>query len=130
MTLLVKHIAPLFKLPLDLWAWLDTVNNTIRNSLPEEPSHLLSVNYVEDSTADDLLLCPEALANVHAKGIPDHDIILKKDVLCMIKRYLSVDDGLLNGTKVIIVDISCRILTVRKPYSQTLFAIPRITSQA
>jgi len=66
---------------------VDNVNTNIMSKVPGEAVSLLSVNYFEKSNVDDVLLSLDAL-EVHAKGVPDHNLLLKLNCVCMITRNL------------------------------------------
>lgn len=88
----------------------------MRESLPGQGVQLANVDYVADAdVVDDFLLADEALRNAHGKGVRGHILNLKVGALCMVVRNLNISDGLVNGTKVIIVAIAHRVVTVRRP---------------
>ena len=65
-------------------------------------------------------------------GVPNHRLTLKVGALCILIRNLSFDDGLVNGTKVVIKKISKFLIDVEIANSNNLdrhkvLSIPRIS---
>ena len=106
------------------------VNELILNSLEGNLHELLSADSVSregDNENDGLYVDIDLLHQATAKGVPDHNLRLKIGSVCLIMRNLNISDGLVNGTKVIIVAISSRLITVKMPGDEQLFGIPRIS---
>lgn len=106
------------------------INDIILERLPGDVLHFYSIDKVEDDNADILFLGPDALNRMQPKGLPEHDLRLKIGCICMIMRNLSFVDGLVNGTKVIVTDVSPRLITVQKSASAEPYLIPRIMFKA
>ena len=103
------------------------INALILDRLPGEMSHLYSIDeLVSDNADNEHFLGPEILNQLQPRGVPEHALSLKIGCVCMITRNLSFSDQLLNGTKVIVVAISPRIIRVKKPNNDNVFCIPRI----
>lgn len=104
------------------------INNIILQRLAGETLHFYSIdNLVDNDNVDEFLLGLESLHNFQPRGVPAHDLKLKIGCVCMIIRNLSFNDGLVNGTKVIVTAAAPRMITVQKSGSTTEFLIPRIT---
>ncbi|XP_034839966.2 uncharacterized protein [Maniola hyperantus] len=106
------------------------INAKILELLPEDPLHFYSIDEVVSDNADQIFLGVDALNRMHPKGIPEHDLTLKVGCVCMIMRNLNFSDKLVNGTKVIVVNTSPRLITVRKPGLSDDYLIPRIIFKA
>lgn len=103
-------------------------NKLILGRLDTEEKELLSADSIaaEDGDHADLYDI-EMLHHAESKGVPPHVLRLKRGALCMVMRNLNSDDGLVNGAKVIIVEIRKNIILVRRPGSQDIMALPRIS---
>lgn len=106
------------------------INANILDRVPGELIHFYSVDQTATDDADELFLGSDTLNRMQPKGVPEHDLQLKVGCVCMIMRNLSFSDRLVNGTKVIVVGHSPRLIRVRKPDDNEDFFIPRITFKA
>jgi ATP-dependent DNA helicase PIF1 len=104
------------------------VNRRMLDTLDGEEHHLVSADYLDPKTAPEgALFDADLLHQVSASGVPDHILKLKVGAVCLLTRNLNIEDGLVNGTKVIVVAIRPRAVVVRKPgVDGEHFVIPRI----
>lgn len=72
------------------------------------------------------LLTPEYLISLTSQGVPAHELKLKLNCLCMVIRNISVEDRLMNNTKVIVRGISRHLITVEILPERRHLVIPRI----
>jgi ATP-dependent DNA helicase PIF1 len=103
------------------------INDVILDSLPTRQHELLSYDEVDKDTDDGFYVDQDTLHEARGKGVPDHVLKLKIGAVCLITRNLNMDQGLVNGTKVIVEAISPRLVRVRKAGGTETYAIPRIT---
>ena len=59
-------------------------------------------------------------------GVPDHQLKLKVNCLCMVTRNISLQDRLMNNTKVIVREIGRHLVTVETLTEHRQFVLPRI----
>ena len=78
----------------------------------------------------------DLMHQARAQGVPDHVLELQVGSLCFITRNLDLSQGLVNGTRVVVLSISPAIITVRKAgrrqvdgglADELTYAIPRIS---
>ncbi|XP_034236354.1 uncharacterized protein LOC117642372 [Thrips palmi] len=103
------------------------INDVILHSLHGTLHELLSYDEVDKEADDGFDVDEETLHQTRAKGVPDHILKLKIGAVCFITRNLNIEEGLVNGTKVVVEAVSPRIVRVRKAGGNETFAIPRIT---
>ncbi|XP_034236438.1 uncharacterized protein LOC117642399 [Thrips palmi] len=103
------------------------INNIVLDMLIGPIHEMLSYDSTEKETDDPLEADVDLLNQASAKGVPPHKLRLKVGAVCLITRNLNVDQGLVNGTKVIVQSISPNLVRVRKATSSESFGIPRIT---
>jgi hypothetical protein len=108
---------------------IDEINSIIIHKLTGELVVLYSADTCEDSgeNREAVYINTNLLHTINEPGIPNHKIELKIGAVCILIRNLSFDDGLVNGTKLIIKSISKRLLETYLPgdKNKTVF-IPRI----
>jgi hypothetical protein len=109
----------------------DEWNTLVQNMNPHTTHKLLSADYLCE--VDDpkgiirSMLTEEVLNNFNNNGVPQHELILKVNDICLLLRGLSKVDGLATNTRVRILDIKAfciRVQTIGK-YPKTAI-IPRI----
>lgn len=103
------------------------VNDIVLKQLPSEQHQLLSFDQADQDGDDGFPIDQDTLHLAQAKGAPDHVLTLKTGAVCLITRNLNIDQGLVNGTKVIVEAIHPRLIRVRKPGENESFGIPRIS---
>ncbi|XP_054259780.1 ATP-dependent DNA helicase PIF1-like [Macrosteles quadrilineatus] len=103
------------------------INDHILNSLDGHLYELRSADTVDRENDDGLDVDVQLLNTATGKGVPDHVLRLKIGSVCLIMRNLNIAEGLVNGTKVIAIGISNRLITVRLPGQTQPIGIPRIT---
>ncbi|XP_054283292.1 ATP-dependent DNA helicase PIF1-like [Macrosteles quadrilineatus] len=103
------------------------INDHILNSLDGHLYELRSADTVDRENDDGLDVDVQLLNTATGKGVPDHVLRLKIGSVCLIMRNLDIAEGLVNGTKVIVIGITNRLITVRLPGQTQPIGIPRIT---
>ena len=112
------------------------LNTQILTGMPGEVESFLSVDSVvdeagvDDGTAGSNALPPEFLRTLNPSGLPPGNLQLKPGCLLILLRNLCPLDGLCNGTRMILVRMSRRVLKVRLiggKHDSQLALIPRIT---
>ncbi|KAK3913029.1 ATP-dependent DNA helicase [Frankliniella fusca] len=106
---------------------VNAINSTVLDALYGPEHELSSYDSVERESDDALEADVDLLNQVTAKGVPPHKLRLKVGAVCLIMRNLNVDQGLVNGTKVIVESISRNLIRFRRPGSNESFGIPRIS---
>ena len=108
---------------------VDMLNDTILRRLTGEEVSLHSVTRL--ANADDThlkhLLTEEFLQSLTSPGVPNHNLKLKLNCLCLVMRNISIEDRIMNNTKVIIREISRKFITVETLLEHKQILLPRIT---
>lgn len=126
-------------------AQVDAYNSDILNLLPSNPKLFCAADSLEehsnisDESGSDVLPTPDAVldyvSKVRPNGMPDHTLLIKLGGVYRLLRNLSVDRGLVKNTRVVVVGIGQKLITVHllKPTSgislsqnEDIF-LPRIT---
>jgi len=104
------------------------INSFVLDKLPGEAFHLLSADSVSlsEDSPDVIFLQNEILNSISHPGAPDHDLVLKKNCVVILIRNLSFANKLVNGTKLIVIGISKKLIEVRHPGQTDTIFIPRI----
>ena len=104
-------------------------NERFLERLPGEIHHLYATEEldVDPAATEPIVVTEEYLARAHQPGVPDHHIALKITALIMVLRNLSPLDGLLNGTRIRVLQVTQRLIvaTTLGPHARRVF-IPRI----
>lgn len=112
------------------------LNMQILSMMPGEEESFLSVDSVEDEAGvDDGIsgsnaLPPEFLRTLNPSGLPPGDLRLKPGCPLILLRNLCPANGLCNGTRMVLIRMSRRVLEVRLiggEHDGELAFIPRIT---
>ncbi len=108
------------------------LNEMILERLSGDSIELLSADTcVEDETDPDQRYVPtEILHNLSEPGVPDHSLKLKIGCICIVIRNLSFDDGLVNGSKIVVRSVSNKLIgadLLRDDSQPRHVFIPRIT---
>jgi Cdc6-like AAA superfamily ATPase len=111
-------------------AGVKEINNMMMSRLANGEMHFFSVDSVVSEGSDELFFGNDALNRLQPNGVPEYDLVLKVGCVCMVTRNLSFADGLLNGTKVIVVAATPSLIKVRKPNKTEDYLIPRISFKA
>ncbi|CAG8459556.1 25494_t:CDS:2 [Gigaspora rosea] len=69
----------------------------------------------------------ELLNPLNASGVPKHRLTLKKGCVATIMRNLSLHDSLCKNSKVIILDVGQKLVTVQNTTTNSIVYLPRIT---
>ena len=106
---------------------VDALNAKILTMLHGEEFSLFSVTRLcSDDTKLQNLITTEFLHSLKSPGVPEHELKLKLNCLCMVTRNISVQDRLMNNTKVIVREISRHLVTVETLMERRQFVLPRI----
>lgn len=110
---------------------VDRINDFVLERVPGE-SYLLQGSTTLDhehaeGEVDDAFAMSDFLSHMSQSGVPQNTIHLKKGVVVMLCRNLSLDERLTNGTKVLVLDISTHVLRIQTLDEQrTIHILPRI----
>ena len=106
---------------------VDALNHKILKMLHGAEVSLFSVTRLcSDDTKLTNLLSTEFLNSLKSPGVPEHELKLKLNCLCMVTRNISVQDRLMNNTKVIVREIGRHLVTVETLMGHRRFVLPRI----
>ncbi len=110
---------------------IDELNKQVLSKLPGDEFELLSADscVIDNKSPDEKFVPTDILHRMTEPGVPDHCIKVKKGAICLIIRNLSFDDGLVNGSKVIIRHATNRIVQadlLRDGLQPIRVSIPRI----
>ncbi|XP_026291186.2 ATP-dependent DNA helicase PIF1-like, partial [Frankliniella occidentalis] len=105
---------------------VDDTNHQLLQDVEGDEIVCASADFVHaEDLAPGEFIDDELLHQATGKGVPPDLLRIKKGAVCMITRNLNSDDGLVNGSKVIVVDVTPRLVIVRLPGSQERMGIPR-----
>ena len=105
---------------------IDTLNSKILVRLHGEVPLFSVTRLCSDETRLTNLLLTELLKSLKSPGVPDHELKLKLNCLRMVTRNISVQDRLMNNTKVIVKEIGRHLITVETLMGHRRFILPRI----
>ena len=92
---------------------VDALNDKMLNLLHRHSISLYSVTQLNSDDSDlNHLLSVEFLNSLKSPGVPNHELKLNLNCLCMVTRKISVTDRLMNNTKVIVREIGWQLVTV------------------
>ena len=74
----------------------------------------------------DQVLTEEFLHSLKSPGVPDHNLELKLNCLCLVMRSISVQDHVVNNTKVILRDLGRKYINVEILSEHRQVLLPRI----
>ena len=106
------------------------INDRVLANLPGESQTYVSVDVVcSDQVSDQLNFPTEFLNSLSVSGLPSHRLELKKNATVMLMRNLHTAGGLINGTRMQVVQmlshsVECKVLTGAARGTYVL--IPRI----
>ena len=113
---------------------VDAVNETLLDNMTGDVKIFYSADQVIQESGTDnhhqLLLTPEFLRSVKSTSLPPGELRIKIGCPLILMRNLSPSNGLCNGSRMIVVGISDRVLQVRLiggEHNDELALIPRIT---
>ncbi|XP_010527539.1 PREDICTED: uncharacterized protein LOC104804874 [Tarenaya hassleriana] len=93
---------------------VDEVNSFMLNHVPEECKEYLSSDSVEDEgecIIPTLALYPvDFLNSLTSSGLPDHKLVLKTNVPVMLLRNINQQEGLCNGTRMIVTRLGNKVI--------------------
>ncbi|XP_065219693.1 ATP-dependent DNA helicase pif1-like [Planococcus citri] len=108
----------------------------IKERIPGEEIYLYSADtaIIEEKgresivNPDSTYLCADFLNKLNEPGVPEHKITVKIGAICILLRNLNFEEGLVNGTKVVIKTVKKFIIEVCLPENENkTFLIPRIS---
>lgn len=113
---------------------VDAINETLLDRMNSDIKIYYSAdNIIHESGADDqndLLLTPEFLRSIKSTSLPPGELRIKVGCPLILMRNLSPSHGLCNGSRMIVVGMSERVLQVHLiggDYNGQLALIPRIS---
>ena len=88
---------------------VESMNNEILKLIPEDEINYFSTN---TSAIDELnsLYPVEFLNEYHSSSLPLHELSLKKNTVIMLLRNININQGLCNGTKLIIKNFKQHVI--------------------
>ncbi|XP_064644734.1 ATP-dependent DNA helicase PIF1-like [Lineus longissimus] len=108
---------------------VDNINNIIINNQPQQTTTYLSTDTLTDTTQR-FVYPTEFLNTLTPSGLPPHKLTLQKNTPVLLLRKLDPKNGLLNGTRLRIVNLGQRLLEAEimtgKKTGKFVF-IPRIS---
>ena len=106
---------------------VDALNRKILTMLHGEEYSLFSVTRLcSDNIRMQNLTSTKFLNSLRSPDVPEHELKLKLNCLCMVIRNISVQDRLMNNTKVIVKEIGRHLVTVETLMDHKQFILPRI----
>ena len=109
---------------------VDEINNSVLSRVPGETYTLQGRTLLDhewlEGDLDDSFCMNGYLEQLAHGGVPAHTITLKKGIVVMLTRNISIDDRLTNGSKVLVVDIQPYTLLVKTLDTNKTHWIPRI----
>jgi ATP-dependent DNA helicase PIF1 len=112
---------------------VDSINLHVLHCMPGELHELLSADDICASTnnVDEMRITypPEFLNSLHFSGIPNHVLQLKVGAPILLLRNLNLQKGLCNGTRLVVTQISRRVIEaeiITGPYAGDKAFIGRI----
>ncbi|XP_058808593.1 ATP-dependent DNA helicase PIF1-like [Phymastichus coffea] len=97
---------------------VDEINKQITNLLNNDCERIYTVvdSVVHNNGGIDDVILPEHLNHLNPPSLPPHELRLRKNCIIMLIRNISINEGLCNGTRLQIIDLSnhlikCIILT-------------------
>lgn len=111
---------------------IDSCNNEISSRRRDHTYFYSSDSLIEDKTnpSSTAFTSADNLNNIDVPGVPPHRLELKSDALAMLTRNLNFSEGLVNGQKVVVPNVSpnSRVIQVELLNSdQDIVLIPRIS---
>ena len=93
----------------------DAFNAWMAEQLPGEMQVVLASNTVAQTARDNAVIPPEVLATLNPSCMPPHKLHLKPGVVLILLRNIDVDQGLCNGARLTLEQVTrhtlkCRIL--------------------
>lgn len=116
---------------------VNRINDHITKILPGQPYIYYSADSVEDDDDrdQDVQVMPEFLNALRPSGFPVHNLILKQGMIVILLRNLNAMQGLANGTRLYILQLTNRVIQARilggSPlHNGKIVLIPRISLEA
>ena len=108
---------------------VDELNSKILTKLDGPVMTLHSVTRLDPQHHGRLehVLPEEFLHSLKSPGVPDHNLRLKLNCLCLVMRNISVQDRVMNNTKVILREVGRKYVTVETLSEHRQVLLPRIT---
>ncbi|XP_018568484.1 ATP-dependent DNA helicase PIF1-like [Anoplophora glabripennis] len=111
-------------------AVVNDVNKLIVGRLPGEAVSYFSTDVYEAAEEDDLRVPQDLLNSITTTSLPPHELTLKVGTVVMLLNNLDIEQGLCNGTRLIVSTLGdhvleCRILTGERRGS--VVWIPKVT---
>ena len=110
---------------------VDYLNDHISNHLKTPFVSLFSHDELDDSSESSSFfknnVTVEFFNQLNFPNIPSHELKLKTGMDCFIVRNLSPDEGLLNNTQIVIMNITRNLIQVNLTGTKKIFYIPRIS---
>ena len=103
------------------------INDTVTQLFSAEEM----ISYSSDSTIDKEEDVPiEFLNTLNLTGLPQHEIILKKNMPVMLMRNINKESGLCNGTRLILKQLRRLVLELYNPKTEQNVCLPRFDLEA
>ena len=116
---------------------VNRINDYITEILPGQAYVYYSADTVEDEEEDDqnIQVMPEFLNALRPSGFPVHKLILKEGMIVILLRNLNAMQGLANGTRLYILQLTNRVIQARilggsPQHNGRIVLIPRISLEA
>ena len=109
---------------------VDQLNEQILKTLPGEENVYLSADKIPEGDAEGLYVTTEFLNSINLSGLPPHLLTVKVGCVMMLLRNLNPKIGLCNGTRILIISMTRRILRgviLTGSHQKRVCIIPRVT---
>ena len=109
---------------------VDQLNEQILKTLPGEENVYLSADKIPEGDAEGLHVTTEFLNSINLSGLPPHLLTVKVGCVMMLLRNLNPKIGLCNGTRILIISMTRRILRgviLTGSHQKRVCIIPRVT---
>jgi len=107
------HMASRLILVANKYAEADAFNAWMAEQLPGEMQVVLASNAVVQTAGDNAVVPPEVLASSNPSCMSPHKLHLKPGVVLILLRNIDVDQGLCNGTRLTLEQVSRHTLKCR-----------------
>jgi ATP-dependent DNA helicase PIF1 len=113
--------------PTNKQAW--KLNDEALSMIPEQEKVYYSIDSAQVDENDINMYTPEFLNSQECPGMPFHKLVLKRGAVIMLLRNLQIQSGLLNGTRLLVLDLMPHVIQaqiLKGSKAGSIVFIPRI----